>query len=360
MKCHCSQITLNGICYGLAEIHDYCRKGMIESTREWERDLYAFILEWLNKKEYIEAKTSGSTGIPKTIRLSKESMISSARLTGRFFNFSPGQTALLCLSPAYIAGKMMIVRAMVWGLNLIAVEPGGNPLDGLEEKIDFAAMVPLQVYNSMRNPSCFDRVNRLIIGGGAVDEALRLRLMNLETECYSTYGMTETVSHVALQRLNGENRKTSFQAMDKIRFNLDERGCLVIHAAHLLEKALVTNDIVELISETEFRWLGRYDNVVNSGGVKLIPEKLEQKIDGIMNVRYFFTGLPDAQLGERLILVVEDEVWGEETMKLFHTNQKELLGKYELPKEIYFVKNFSETATGKVQRSATIAELMKS
>lgn len=197
-------LTINGVTLKGDELERFCHERTTEASllsskiKDWERDMYAFILEWLDDSETVYAHTSGSTGVPKSICLKKKSMIASAKLTGEYLVLEEGQTALLCLSTNYIAGKMMVVRAFVLGLNLIAVEPTGHPLNQLEQHVDFAAMVPLQVFNCIDDRARLEQINHLIIGGGAVDNELLNKLREVSTCCYSTYGMTETVSHVAL------------------------------------------------------------------------------------------------------------------------------------------------------------------
>jgi len=248
------------------------------------------------------------------------------------------------------------------GLNLIAVEPTGHPLNQLEQHVDFAAMVPLQVFNCIDDRARLEQINHLIIGGGAVDNELLNKLREVSTCCYSTYGMTETVSHVALKKLNGADKSDNYNGLGDVCFSTDDRGCLVIDAPDILEESLITNDVVELINDNEFKWLGRLDNVINSGGIKLMPEQLERKLtesgaggtveilQRLAETRFFFGGLPDAKLENKLVMVIEGEQWDMNSQRELQICMKQLLGKYEQPREILFVPSFAETQTGKVQR----------
>lgn len=198
------ELTINGKYYDELELLVYCRSKVFNSDNEWEKDYCKFILEWLDDTEQVKAKTSGSTGVPKAMYLSKQKMRNSAKLTGEFFNFKAGQNVLFCLSANFIAGKMMIVRAFEWQLNLLPVAPDGHPLENISSDIDFAAMIPLQVKNSLKLGKGIEQIKKLLIGGGAVDQNLENDLQDLSTECFIGYGMTETVSHVAIRALNGK------------------------------------------------------------------------------------------------------------------------------------------------------------
>jgi len=313
----------------------------IEKLPIWN-DVNQFISEWLNGEEELILQTSGSTGKPKSISMKKEWMKNSAQLTENTFGLKKGDSALLCMSIKYVAGKMMVVRALELALDLKVVEPSSSPLKDIDDQIDFAAMVPLQLENSSND---LDKVKTLIVGGGQVSLQLIKKLQNISTQIYETYGMTETLTHVAIKPLNGPNKSDIFSALDGIHFEIDERDCLVINAPMLSPESIVTNDIIELINDISFRWLGRFDNVINSGGVKVIPEVVEAKLASfILDRRYFISGVPDKSLGEKVVLLVE----GNETELSFQH-----LEKYERPKEIYFIPEFVETESGKVNRMGT-------
>jgi o-succinylbenzoate synthase len=306
-------------------------------------DVNQFISEWLNGEEELILQTSGSTGKPKSISMKKEWMKNSAQLTENTFGLKKGDSALLCMSIKYVAGKMMVVRALELALDLKVVEPSSSPLKDIDDQIDFAAMVPLQLENSSND---LDKVKTLIVGGGQVSLQLIKKLQNISTQIYETYGMTETLTHVAIKPLNGPNKSDIFSALDGIHFEIDERDCLVIYAPMLNSESIITNDIVELVDKSSFRWLGRFDNIINSGGIKIIPEVIEEKLASvIIDRRFYIVGETDNKLGEKVVLLVE----GNETELSFQH-----LEKYERPKEIYFIPKFVETKSGKVNQQETI------
>ena len=314
----------------------------IEKLPIWN-DVNQFISEWLNGEEELILQTSGSTGKPKSISMKKEWMKNSAQLTENTFGLKKGDSALLCMSIKYVAGKMMVVRALELALDLKVVEPSSSPLKDIDDQIDFAAMVPLQLENSSND---LDKVKTLIVGGGQVSLQLIKKLQNISTQIYETYGMTETLTHVAIKPLNGPNKSDIFSALDGIHFEIDERDCLVIYAPMLNSESIITNDIVELVDKSSFRWLGRFDNIINSGGIKIIPEVIEEKLASvIIDRRFYIVGETDNKLGEKVVLLVE----GNETELSFQH-----LEKYERPKEIYFIPKFVETKSGKVNQQETI------
>ncbi|MFW0738654.1 AMP-binding protein [Flavobacterium sp. T12S277] len=322
---------------------DLCRIGYsyIKEGDVYERAIGEFLLDWFDKKDFIEMTTSGTTGLPKLVRLEKQAMIQSALATGDFFGLKPGDKALLCLPTQFIAGKMMLVRSLILGLDIDVVSPSTAPLALNKTQYDFVAMVPLQVQNSIAG---LKNVKKLIIGGAKIDSALEAQLLPLKTEIYETYGMTETITHIAAKRV-GEK---AFSILPNVKISKDDRDCLVIHLPSVSNEPIVTNDLVELVNENQFVFLGRIDNVVNSGGVKLIPEQIESKLIGKINSRFFVTGVPDTVLGEKLILVIEGE------KQEFAADFFDVLGKYEKPKEIVFVPKFKENENGKLLRKPSL------
>lgn len=307
-----------------------------------EQAIGEFLLDWFDEKEYIEMKTSGTTGLPKLVRLQKQAMIQSALATGDFFGLKPGDKALLCLPVKFIAGKMMLVRSFILGLDLEITEPSTAPLAFNKTTYDFVAMVPLQVQNSIK---ALQKVKKLIVGGAKMDAELEEKLLPLKTEIYETYGMTETITHIAARK-TGEK---VFTVLPNVIIAKDNRGCLVITIPAISKEPIITNDLVELISENQFTFLGRIDNVINSGGVKLIPEQIEAKLTGKINSRFFVTGIPDSLLGEKLILVIEGE------KQKFQDDFFDILDKYEKPKEIVFIPKFKENENGKLLRKPSLA-----
>ncbi len=324
---------------------DLCRVAysFIKEGDAYEQSIGEFFLDWFDKKDYIEMTTSGTTGLPKLVRLKKQAMIQSALATGDFFDLEPGDKALLCLPTQFIAGKMMLVRSLILGLELDVVSPSVNPLEFNKTTYDFVAMVPLQVQNSIEGLS---KVRKLIIGGAKLDSALEEKLLPLKTEIYETYGMTETITHIAAKRLGD----SVFSILPNVKISQDDRQCLVINVATISDEPIVTNDLVELLNEQQFKFLGRIDNVINSGGVKLIPEQIEAKLTGKIANRFFVTGLPDTTLGEKLVLVIEGE------KQEFEPDFFDVLGKYEKPKEIVFVSKFKENENGKLLRKPSLQD----
>lgn len=323
----------------------------IANGEDYQKSIGNFLLNWIDQSKEIKVKTSGSTGVPKTISLQKEHMKNSANATGNFFGLVPGNTCLLCLSCDYIAGKMMMVRAMVLGLDIYIVEPNSRPLQGISKslKFDFCAMVPMQVQDSINQIS---RIKKLVIGGAPISSILRNQLFRVETKIYETYGMTETITHVALKEIKKVSGDENFKALPNVEFSQDERGCLVIKAPKVTKEVILTNDLVKLVSDQEFLWLGRYDNVVNSGGIKLFPEEIENKLNKIINEPFIIAGVADEVFGQKLILLIEAN-------QLFEVNalngyMKDHLKPYERPKEIIFLDKFIRTDTGKIQRNLTL------
>ncbi len=324
------------------------KDALLKYTHTLSEEVQYFLREWFSESEAIFIKTSGSTGKPKQIALRKQHMINSAKITGDFFELGRGIEALLCLPAEYIAGKMMLVRSMCLGWNLDIVPPSSKPLTGIDKSYDFSAMIPLQLQNSLKE---IHSVKKLIVGGGAVDGGLEDKIQTVSTQIYATYGMTETCTHIAVKKLN-HAKWNYFKSLKGVHVSKDERQCLVIHAPNISSEKIVTNDVVDIISDNEFHWMGRYDNVINSGGVKLHPEEIEKKIEPYIKSRFFVAGVQDDTLGERLVLVVEGE-----TTKISETVFRDL-AKYEIPKNIYFIDQFEETETKKIQRKKTIHNIL--
>lgn len=342
---------LNGIGFSTKELVKIGQHLSIEGE-SFEKSIGDFLCDWTSDASTLEVQTSGSTGNPKTIALKKEHMVNSALATGTYFGLEPKQKALLCLPCTGIAGKMMLVRAIVLGLHLDYVEPSSDPLPSNDKVYDFVAMVPLQVQNSLDD---MDRIKQLIVGGAPVDSSLRGVLAKLPVHAYETYGMTETITHIAVKKIDVE-ASHSFEVLPNVSVSQDDRGCLVIDAPYISDEKIITNDLVELIGENQFKWLGRYDSIINSGGIKLVPEKIEDKLSSLIESRFFVAGLPDDTLGQKLVLIVEDESINKEKL-LQAIKQLKTLLKYEVPKAVYSVKTFEETSTKKVDRKKTLEQL---
>ncbi len=335
---------------------------IVAFSQSISKEAHSFLIDWFSNDDFITVKTSGSTGKPKNIRLKKEFMKNSAFATGSYFDVYENSKALCCLPIDFIAGKMMLIRALTLGWHLDIIEPNSNPLEGVKKHYDFSAMIPLQLRNSLDK---LHWIKKLIVGGGVVSEDLQKSIQETSTEIYATYGMTETITHIAAKKLNtllslrGEAPKQSlYEVLPNISISTDKRNCLVIDAPKVSDEKITTNDVVEIISETEFLWKGRYDNVINSGGIKLHPEEIEKKLSSYFASRFFVAGIPDEKLGEKLILIVEG-VYSDIISNQVR-NLKNVLTQYEIPKDLFFVSEFSETGSGKIQRKETLKKIQPS
>ncbi|HEX2934915.1 MAG TPA: AMP-binding protein, partial [Bacteroidales bacterium] len=321
--------------------------------------IYHFLTEWFSDKAYIEAQTSGSTGTPKTIRLQKPAMVNSAKATCAFFGLDATDNALLCLPASYIAGKMMLVRALVSGLDLMVIKPASNPFVNIEKTIDFTAITPHQLYESL-GTLARRNIRKIIVGGSAVGYALEHKLQSLPCTIFETYGMTETCSHIALRELNGTGRSDYFALLEGVSIETDKRGCLVIDAPLLTPVKLVTNDVVQIIDDRHFRWLGRFDHVVNSGSVKLYPEQIERTIESILKgSSYFVAGVNDEKLGEKLVLFIEGAPFAMEDLTKLKQTLREVLPPLEIPREIVFIPEFKRSNTGKILKQKVLETIAK-
>ena len=330
-----------------------------------------FLSEWNNDSDRVLVHTSGSTGKPKPMRVEKKRMLNSARITCDFLGLKPGDSALLCMSLDYIAGKMVVVRSIERHLHLISVSPSGHPLKDVNLKelngeITFAAMVPMQVYNTLQVPEERERlchIRHLIIGGGAIDAALEQELRSLpgNIAIWSTYGMTETLSHIALRRINGAEASEWYQPFDSVKISQTEEGCLVIDAPLVCAETLVTNDIVEIepyiynkvenhnkVEKLRFRIKGRKDNVICSGGIKIQIEEVEEFLKPYLEKPFMLAKKKDEKFGEIAVLLSEDK-----GIKKVEATIRRLLSdhKYWIPREFRYVEHLPLTETGKPKRS---------
>lgn len=320
----------------------------LQSSNETQKALASFLEQWKDSKSYIIQNTSGSTGTPKEIRIEKELMMASARTTNNFFNIGSSSSLLLCISPDFIGGKMMIVRALIARATLFVSNISSNPILHLTETIDLGAMVPLQAEKVYSHPN-FHKIKNLIIGGAPVSDELEKSIAQTKVMAYSSFGMTETVSHIALKILNSSNAPFSCLPPTSVSTNSDHQ--LVINAPHLSLTELVTNDVVELIDNRNFYWKGRSDFTINSGGIKFQPEEIEKKLVTLFpNQHFLISSLKDHSLGEKIILCVEGKI---ESLQAIKNGISEILGKYEQPKAIYSLPSFSYTANGKLDRIKT-------
>ena len=310
-------------------------------------DLQEFLNEWRAVTPTLMVHTSGSTGKPKPMLVEKRRMDASARVTCRFLGLKEGDVALLCLPLDYIAGKMMVVRALTCGLRLVSVEPNGCPY--WEGPVDFAAMVPLQVWNLLHDDEGRERlraIRHLIIGGGAIDDMLAHALKDFPHHVWSTYGMTETLSHIALRRLNGPAASQWYTPFEGVAVSVNAEGCLVIDAPAVHEGPLVTTDIAEIETPTQrFRILGRIDNVICSGGIKIQIEAVETALRSHLREPFMITKAPDEKLGEQVVLLTESA-----DVDMLQGICRQVLPRYWQPRRIVTVPRLPMTATGKPAR----------
>lgn len=333
-----------------------------------------FLQEWNSPSETLLVHTSGSTGKPKPMWVEKQRMLNSAHITCDFLGLRPGDSALLCMSLDYIAGKMMVVRSIERKLRLFSVKPSGHPLSDesltkmVEMDFDFVAMVPMQVYNTLQVPQERERLSRikhLIIGGGAIDDALAEELRSLPGAVWSTYGMTETLSHIALRRLNGEEASEWYQPFDSVGVSLNSDGCLVIDAPLVCSEPLVTNDIAEIKQQETsshssdassslktssphvlFRIKGRKDNVICSGGIKIQIEEVENLLRQHLDAPFLLAKKKDEKFGEIAVLVTESgDLEGVEAIC------RQVLPKYWVPRQYLHFDQLPMTETGKSKRA---------
>ena len=344
-----NQIKLDSRFYRSGELNEFCREKIHQKTTEsWKRETYRFILDLTDNSDYIFQKTSGTTGNPKTIRLPKQMLYESAKNTIQFFNLQKNQTAVLCLPVQYIAGKMMIIRAMVAGMNLLLVEPTSKPdFNGIDH-IDFCAMVPMQVLNLI-NEGKWPELKWLIIGGAAISPKLKSELHKLNTGIYESFGMAETGSHIALKRVNGDHPDEFFTPLPGISVSTDSQGCLVI-AGSFLPHQIVTRDLVEIREGNRFKWLGRLDHTINTGGIKIQTEELENQIQNILNIPCAISWKKDELLGQKMVLFLEchrkiDPVEIQKSLSV-------LIPRNLIPRDIRLLKSLPRNSSLKVNRLA--------
>lgn len=310
-----------------------------------------FLAEWFDGSDTLQVHTSGSTGTPKQLWVEKQRMMNSAMLTLSFLHLREEDTAMLCMPLQYIAGKMVVVRALVGGLNLIPVAPCGHPMQSLSQTPVFSAMIPMQVFNSLQVPEEAEKLSRirhLIIGGGAVDEELRKQLHSFPHAVWSTYGMTETLSHIALRRINGLKASEWYTPFSNVSLTLSADQTLIIDAPLVSPIRLVTNDIVEFNPQGQFRILGRKDNTINTGGVKVQIEQVEARLKPLLPFAFQITAAPDSKFGEHIVLLVQSE--NPVTEENLHEAFRQL-PPYWRPKQIICLPQLPLTGSGKPDRA---------
>lgn len=361
-------IRIEGVDYSAAEARSR-QEGQLSLLQEtfytrygadsFQASLADFLREWFDDNDTVLVHTSGSTGTPKPLRVEKQRMMQSAMLTVRFLGLHTGDTALLCMPLKYIAGKMVVVRALVAGLDLLPVTPSGHPLAQTSTIPVFAAMIPMQVYNSLQVPEEKERlqqIRHLIIGGGAIDASLGNQLLSFPHAVWSTYGMTETLSHIALRRLNGPEASDWYTPFQHVKLSLSPENTLTIEAPAVCPEILTTNDICEFNAQGQFHILGRKDNTINTGGVKVQIEQVENALRATLTCPFQVTAVPDPKFGERIVLLLEDPEAACPESSL--TEAVHSLSPYWRPKQVFRIRQLPQTGTGKPDR-ATARKLAK-
>jgi O-succinylbenzoic acid--CoA ligase len=324
----------------------------IHASEETTNEVNTFLEEWKNENAFIEVQTSGSTGKPTKVLLEKAKMLVSAKNTLNFLKIQKNCNALLCLSPTTIAGKMMVIRSVVGELNLIVGSINSNPLENIDLPIEFVAMVPMQLKSTLEySAHKLKNIPSVLIGGGPISPNLSAALKENNTTVFHTYGMTETISHVAMRKV-GENEGKEFKALPGITFS-EENEQLVVHYPAINIDSLKTNDQIVLTSQTTFQWIGRTDFIINSGGKKLNPEEIEESISELLEIPYFIGSLSDEKFGQKVILLIESNHSLELTKEILRSK----LSNYSLPKEIYYLEQFTRTASGKINRGLTMEQI---
>lgn len=341
-------LTIEGITYSRTELLETARAIPPEMPPS-RQDLFRFLADWFSDSPEITVHTSGSTGTPKPIVVRKEQMMRSAEMTVSFLGLGEKDTTLLCLPLSYIAGKMIVVRALVAGLDVYPVTPSGHPLAGLSVPFRFAAMIPLQVYNSLQSgeeKEALQRIGRLIIGGGPVDNSLRNEIAGFPHPVYSTYGMTETLSHIALQRLNGAEASNRYVPFPSVQVSLSADDTLVVDAPLVNDHTLVTNDVARIYPDGSFSILGRKDNIINTGGIKVQIEEVESRLAPFISVPFAIASQPHPKFGEIVLLLMQGNI----DLPVLKKQMEQHLLPYQLPKKICFVNKLPFTASGKINR----------
>ncbi len=319
---------------------------MMQTADAWEKSHFQFMMQWLDEEETIVVQTSGSSGTPKMISIPKAAMQASACMTGQYLRCFENTRALLVLPSSFIAGKMMLVRAMELGWQLTAYEPVAAPLEKISESFDFAAFTPMQLARLTENQfALLSRFGTVIVGGAAIPDGIRQSIAGCNGNLLETYGMAETLSHIAMRPISLNDEP--FTTLPGVTVETDAAGRLRIRAPHISNEIIETQDVVELNSETSFYYRGRYDRVINSGGVKLFAEVIERKLSMLLDAPYYIAALTDETLGQRIVLYIESE--NEMAVGELKEKMKWVLDKYEVPKEIIVVTSIERTQTGKIK-----------
>ena len=318
-------------------------------------EIYNFLIFWKSKKSYITVQTSGSTGKPKNIKIRRNAIINSAKATLDYFKIKENSRFHICLPVKYIGGKMMLVRAILNKAEIILTKPEKNVAKDLNDPIDFSAMTSIQVENSLKEKG-FKNIKKLIIGGGPVSDTLIQKTQQQPTKCYQTFGMTETVSHIAIRELNKSNKDNPYKCLNHVEISSNIDGNLIIKSPSLNIESLTTNDIVQITGLKEFKYIGRRDNIINSGGLKINPELLEKELGKTINTEGFFIDkIPDESLGEKVILIALKSIGAEKIKEAF----KQIKDQKKIPKLMILSDQFYYTPNNKIDRKKTKLESLK-
>ncbi|WP_185871436.1 AMP-binding protein [Blattabacterium cuenoti] len=320
----------------------------------WKNSIFSFLKNWYDNKPILSS-TSGTTGVPKIISLRKEHMYQRAIKTVEFLKLKKkGIKGLLCLSPDFIASKMFLIRAIIFKWKICCIPPSSNPLKNIKENFDIASMVPIQVFYSLKH---LNNIKIVLIGGSSISNFLEKKLQNIPTVCYATYGMTETSGHIAIKKINGLNKSNFYKSFHDVSLSVDHRNCLGIFSPCCMDSFFQTNDIVHMISKNTFTWIGRYDNIINSGGIKIIPELIEKEINFLIPYgrRFFISSVSDKILGEKIILIIEGDPFPLCIPDAIFNGKK----KHFKPKNIFFVSHFTDNLLDKFKRKEIIKKIIK-
>ncbi|MEQ9064849.1 MAG: AMP-binding protein [Vicingaceae bacterium] len=354
-----ASLTISGITIDYSELELNLER--LPRNEQWQDEVYEFLESWFNDSKTIAVPTSGSTGKPKMIELYKEDVKRSAHYTLRSLNLEQDMKALICLPLSYIAGKLMLVRCLEGQLDCHIIRPSANPLQNISHRIDFTAITPYQLHHTLAistERTKLSSISNVLVGGSGVNFADREVVSKFQNNTFLTYGMTETITHIALQRLSKGREEGSFKLIDPaFAISTDENGILMIHSPYNHMPLVVTNDIVELTSKNSFEFLGRSDLVINSGGVKIHPEQVEKKLEKLLDQKYLIGSLSHPSLGEQVILMIEGEEPKKRLKEQLKQNILKVLKPYERPKRIHYLESFTYTKTGKVDRTKTLTEL---
>ena len=347
-----SSVWIEGRRFNQVQLKDWIN---VKTSSNYLLKIKQVYRNWFSDSLFFEVETSGSTGAPKIIRLQKDKMYNSALKSLNYFELRQGQKVLLALPAEKIGGLMLIIRAIIGNLNLYHIKPRLDPLNLWNaEEIDFCSLTPSQLFAIKEEQLSLGKlrvIKRVLLGGSDINQALSSFIQKENNDFYHSYGMTETISHVAIRKLNGMNRSAYFSALEGISFKSNDEDQLIICSDQLLNKDLVTNDIVTLIDKKTILWRGRKDNVVNSGGIKLVVEEIEDKIKQLVKLPFYLVGIPDDLLGEKLVLMIEGVNFSQSELKSLKLDFEGVLQKYEIPKDILMVSRFSYTANGKLIRT---------